>query len=312
MRKKAFTLIELLVVVAIIALLIAILLPALGRAREMARRATCSSNLRQIGLACNTYAQDNREALPAVPKSSTANATNIIGTDDSANEWRNLVDDAEDDALSLYTSTPTHTRFTRIPVSAGLWLLCKNGLATPKVFVCASVKGKNGVDDPMTEKTVGAKSPKWFSDFYVDGTYGPLITYSFQSPYSTNSSWKTSAAPGFIIGADENNGLNPLIGIGGTPDNANSQNHAKEGQNVLAIDASVNFTKNPWVGLNDDNIYTSNTSDSTTAGTFANAGDKGSTNVNVKDAKDTVLIPITKDVLTGETDGTPTWTVVVK
>jgi prepilin-type N-terminal cleavage/methylation domain-containing protein len=57
-RLKAFTLIELLVVVAIIAVLVAMLLPALARARNHARRVTCSSNFHQLGVAFMAYAQD--------------------------------------------------------------------------------------------------------------------------------------------------------------------------------------------------------------------------------------------------------------
>jgi len=60
----AFTLIELLVVVAIIALLISILLPSLGRAREQAKTQVCASNLHQLGIATNYYLEDNRGILP--------------------------------------------------------------------------------------------------------------------------------------------------------------------------------------------------------------------------------------------------------
>lgn len=63
-HKKAFTLIELLVVIAIIAILAAILFPVFARARENARRASCQSNLKQIGLGIMQYTQDYDESLP--------------------------------------------------------------------------------------------------------------------------------------------------------------------------------------------------------------------------------------------------------
>ncbi len=63
-RQRAFTLIELLVVISIIALLIGILLPALGAARQTARALLCSNNERQITLAADMYANDFDEAYP--------------------------------------------------------------------------------------------------------------------------------------------------------------------------------------------------------------------------------------------------------
>lgn len=65
-RPCGFTLIELLVVVAIIALLIGVLLPALGSARESAKYSQCSNNMRQLVIALNTYASDYRGKFPPV------------------------------------------------------------------------------------------------------------------------------------------------------------------------------------------------------------------------------------------------------
>ncbi|MCC6580872.1 MAG: prepilin-type N-terminal cleavage/methylation domain-containing protein [Phycisphaeraceae bacterium] len=100
-KREGFTLIELLVVISIIALLIGILLPALSAARQVARTASCKSNLHQIMLATNAYATDNKDFQIPAGYDRLANLDRWHGRRDTTND----AFDIEKGRLASYLQT---------------------------------------------------------------------------------------------------------------------------------------------------------------------------------------------------------------
>jgi prepilin-type N-terminal cleavage/methylation domain-containing protein/prepilin-type processing-associated H-X9-DG protein len=121
-RQRGFTLIELLVVIAIIAILAAILFPVFARARENARRASCQSNLKQIGLGLMQYVQDYDGAFPFF---STSNLPGYTATSDVC-------------ALpgANCTATPHDVKWSH---------LIQPYVKSTQVFVCANVPGARAI-----------------------------------------------------------------------------------------------------------------------------------------------------------------------
>jgi len=141
---SAFTLIELLVVIAIIAILAAILFPVFGRARENARRTTCQSNLKQIGLGIMQYVQDYDETM--VPgyqgaASPTGNAYLV--------PWHHLVQPYVK-SFQLFRCPSNLT-----PETTSQWIRDDSG-TTPRIAISYKANGGNYYDGSYNERWASA------------------------------------------------------------------------------------------------------------------------------------------------------------
>src|SRR5262245_24112457 len=134
-RRNGFTLIELLVVIAIIAILAALLLPALSSAKERALRINCASNLRQIGIGINLYASDANSYMP------------ICGWPSGQNPWQ---------TYSACRVDPMTGNLRRGFMSLGLLYRTK-AVPDPKVFYCPSA----GKTDESRSFAYYSQNPTW-------------------------------------------------------------------------------------------------------------------------------------------------------
>ena len=235
-KHNGFTLIELLVVISIIAILIGILLPALGAARKSARLSQCSSNLKQISTSLNNYAIDNKELLPAARKDPTAG-----------------VQQAVPQTVHGFLSDPWGVTAPANDVPGALFLLIRGDYLTSAVFVCPST-----VD--VADNFEG-QSPMERINFTIVGqnlnvTDPSNLSYGYTSPYA----WEF-ADPAYVLNMDKLQSLFAIAADAGPPccgttDSSgnsgkpgNSNIHEEEGQNVAYGDGHVSFEKTSFVGV---------------------------------------------------------------
>jgi prepilin-type N-terminal cleavage/methylation domain-containing protein/prepilin-type processing-associated H-X9-DG protein len=191
-KHKGFTLIELLVVIAIIALLAAILFPVFARARENARRASCQSNLKQIGLGITQYVQDNDERMPVVNRS--------MGLDNSTSQFTSD-QYMWSDAIQPYTKSlqvfrcPSGSKVTAPPAAGqaiGSWGSRVYSYVPTLHFVEPDLNCAWSTKGPTSPPYAPAKISEWeepAATFMVgepqqlDGYW--LITHSTSTSYST-------------------------------------------------------------------------------------------------------------------------------
>jgi prepilin-type N-terminal cleavage/methylation domain-containing protein len=281
MKRRGFTLIELLVVVAIIALLIAILLPSLGKARELSNRSVCAASLRGLIQSMNVYGNENSDAYPAVksPLSAGVAATSTYSiANGSTAQGATSLDQMY--ALEYFPSTTSVQTLVPGSIYAGPWILILRGDVSPKGLIC---KSDSGVTAGATNGTTGTPPPLY--DCPPQG--GSNCSYSFSFPWSSTGGvgkWWSAVIDASLPMASDLCPVNgePTTGgntrfvngvtVGTFTKQSNSWTHQTDGQNVVFGDAHVEFTKTPNIGENNDNIWTVNNGH-----TSASLGTAGST-----------------------------------
>ena len=260
-RSKGFTLIELLVVIAIIALLVSILLPSLNRARELAKRASCASNLSGLGKAVALYKAGNRDSYPWINTTGVTAASDFAGT-------------TNDDVWALVADNDT------VNPMENMNLLVKSGECSFKMFRCPSVSSE--VMDRSTNNDYG----------FDNGSDAPFVDYGMHNGYpGTNAPLRDSGSGSIGFIADQpGTSVDEFDRVSsGTGNDGTGYNHNDDGLNLLTAGSSVSWKTEVKSGISDDNIYTVATIDAnnniTDSASSFSSGDEPAC------ADDTVIYP---------------------
>ena len=276
--SRGFTLVELLVVISIIALLIALLLPALARAKGLADRTVCAANVRSIVQGMVEYAQSNYDQFPSVPGSGWGNYAN---SNWFPNSWGSTPPNSPAAAIQQWYTPVAAPASADCPLAC-LWLLVLDGQMSPKSFICPadpygtvpSSEYYPSAGGNLYNGDFGGPAGVNQSDWLVDGRGE---SYSIADPWPNNDIWPNSGVGRWwttnatatvplvsdmapmqdqgVSGPEERIPTEPLSNTYG-PYIFNSGNHDGEGQNVGFGDGHVSWEKTPYCGQAGDNIFT--------------------------------------------------------
>jgi prepilin-type N-terminal cleavage/methylation domain-containing protein len=276
MKKKGFTLIELLVVISIIAMLLAILMPALSKVKKIAQRVVCATNLKGLGTAQTVYSQDYEDEYAVQGGRATqAWERGTWGFQNAALNWNNQAQSKT--------------------IGASLYLLVREADVSPKSFVCPS--GDESEYDGTNDNDLDIIELWDFgNEDLAEGSGFPdeHVSYAYQMPYAPDGGRGQHTADGtknasFAVMADKNPYLDPKISdsktaptptnwqdlvyrmenhFDGTPPPysesdfqikvANAYSHGRDGQNVTYADGHASFEKTTDVGVQNNGIYIMN------------------------------------------------------